>query len=203
MPDALSPTVHADHFAVFGLSRRLHLDLAALEKEFYRQSRKLHPDRFARAAATEQQAALQRTSQLNDAYRTLAEPIPRIAYLLELEGVRRRDERVDADGGRANQVPTELLEEVFELNMALDEARSGGLDDPGTRRQLAEAQEDFQSKLGTVDTALLERAAAWDRARDAGESGGEILQQISGLLDRRNYLQNLLRDVAAVLSPTP
>jgi len=204
MPDAVSPTAAmADYFAVFGLPRRLLLDVPGLEREFYRQSRRLHPDRFARAARLDQDAALRQMSQLNDAFRVLADPIARIVYLLDLGGVRRRDERGDAGVERAPQVPAELLEEVFELNMALDEARSGGLTDPGTRRQLVQAQADFQEKLEVVDAALLERAAAWDRAQDAGETGGDILQQLSSLLDRRSYLRNLLRDVAVVLVPAP
>ncbi len=76
-----------DYFALFSLPQHLHLDLAALEKTFYAQSRKLHPDRFAAKPTAEQQAALTASSQLNDAYRTLRDPILRTEYLLSLQGI--------------------------------------------------------------------------------------------------------------------
>src|SRR4029077_12121393 len=78
----------SDYFSFFALPRKLNLDASALERDFYRLSRELHPDRFARAPKAEQEAALERSSQLNDAYRTLKDPITRTQYLLELEGVK-------------------------------------------------------------------------------------------------------------------
>src|SRR5436305_8209584 len=76
-----------DYFSFFGLPRKLNIDIAALEREFYKLSRKLHPDLYARATAQEQEWSLEKSSQLNDAYRTLKDPIARTQYLLSLEGV--------------------------------------------------------------------------------------------------------------------
>ena len=64
------------------------------------------------------QHALDATARLNDAYRTLRDPMGRAMYLLKLEGF-----DVGEQGGK--DVPPELLEEVFELNMALEEIRDG------------------------------------------------------------------------------
>src|SRR5947209_5487889 len=77
----------SDYFTVFSLPPKLHIDTAALEKSFYTLSRKLHPDRFASRPRAEQEAALSESSQLNDAYRTLKDPILRTQYLLTLEGI--------------------------------------------------------------------------------------------------------------------
>ena len=77
----------SDYFDVFGLPRHLRVDVASLEKSFYAQSRKLHPDRFAARPQTEQDDALAASSRLNDAYRTLKDPVARTQYLLTLEGV--------------------------------------------------------------------------------------------------------------------
>ncbi len=71
-----------NYFEFFELPTKLQIDTAALEKQFYALSRKLHPDRFAVKPAAEQEAALAQSSQLNDAYRTLKEPILRTQYLL-------------------------------------------------------------------------------------------------------------------------
>ncbi len=119
-----------DYFALFSLPRHLHLDTEALEKSFYAQSRRLHPDRFAARPAEEQAEALRRSSALNDAYRTLKDPIARTEYLLSLEGVQMEEQsRQATDAARAagtekKQVaPPDLLEEAFELNMQLEEMR--------------------------------------------------------------------------------
>ena len=83
----VQPPAPVDYFTFFGLPRKLNLDTAALEREFYALSRKLHPDLYARSSSDEQSWSLEKTSQLNDAYRTLRDPIARTQYLLQLEGV--------------------------------------------------------------------------------------------------------------------
>ena len=71
----MQPAQPTDYFSFFGLPRKLELDEAELEREFYALSRKLHPDVYSRASAREQAWSLEKTSQLNDAYRTLKDPI--------------------------------------------------------------------------------------------------------------------------------
>ncbi|HZC21709.1 MAG TPA: Fe-S protein assembly co-chaperone HscB, partial [Candidatus Binatia bacterium] len=83
----VQPPAPVDYFTFFGLPPKLNLDVPALEKEFYELSRKLHPDLNARAGSNEQQWSLEQSSLLNDAYRTLRDPIKRTQYLLRLEGV--------------------------------------------------------------------------------------------------------------------
>ena len=78
---------------MFGLPPKLDLDVQALEKQFYRYSRKLHPDVHARASQQEQEWSLAQASLLNDAYRTLKNPLERTKYLLRLEGVEFEDPR--------------------------------------------------------------------------------------------------------------
>ena len=98
----MSHDLQDSYFEQFGLPAHLHLDLAALEKSFYAQSRRLHPDRFAARPAEEQQAALAASSRLNDAYRTLRDPIARTEYLLALEGVQLEEQsRAATDAAKA------------------------------------------------------------------------------------------------------
>ena len=77
---------HGDYFAFLGLPRKLNLDAADLEQRFRALSRQFHPDYFYNATPAERRASLERSSYLNDAYRTLRQPVARIEYLLELEG---------------------------------------------------------------------------------------------------------------------
>ena len=65
--------------------------------EFHRLSRKLHPDRFARAGENEKQWSLADTALLNDAYRTLKDPLRRTEYLLKLEGAEIGEEHSGKD----------------------------------------------------------------------------------------------------------
>src|SRR5271170_7156428 len=82
----VQPPAPVDYFAFFGLSRKLDLNVAALEKDFYELNRKLHPDLNAQSGSQEQEWSLQQSSMLNDAHRTLKDPIKRTEYLLKLEG---------------------------------------------------------------------------------------------------------------------
>src|SRR5713101_3833256 len=82
----MSHDAYHSYFTLFQLPQHLNLDAAALEKQFYALSRRLHPDRFAAKSAFEQETTLAASSHLNDAYRTLKDPILRTQYLLKLKG---------------------------------------------------------------------------------------------------------------------
>src|SRR5271167_1235731 len=99
----VQPPVPVDYFTFFGFPRKLNVDLSALEREFYDLSRKLHPDLYARANQQEQEWSLEQSSLLNDAYRTLKDPILRTQYLLRLEGVELEEQSKTAtDQARAS-----------------------------------------------------------------------------------------------------
>jgi molecular chaperone HscB len=195
-----------DYFTLFSLPQHLHLDLAALEKNFYAQSRKLHPDRFAAKPAAEQAAALAASSQLNDAYRTLRDPIARTEYLLSLQGIQLEEQsRAATDlakstGTAKKQVaPPDLLEEAFELNMALEEMRMDP--DPNVRTDLETAREKFTAMLAETQQQLESLWTAWDTALDADDEAAKdtAKQAMVALLNRRSYVRNLVRDVTAAL----
>jgi molecular chaperone HscB len=192
----------ADYFAFFGLPQKLTLDLAALERRFHSLSWKLHPDRFARASEEERQLSLDLTSQLNDAYRTLRDPVARVEYLLSLSGMRK-------EGQKKQQAPPELLEEVFELNESLDELRearaSGGsaAQMTGLRAKLESAQHKFESSLDGVDQELAGVSAEWDAALDtsADESAmKKLMERMNEVLNRRSYIRNLVNGVRQELT---
>jgi molecular chaperone HscB len=190
-----------DYFVFFGLPRKLTLDLGALEARFHSLSWKLHPDRFAQAAENEKQLSLDLTSQLNDAYRTLREPVARAEYLLSLYGMRK-------EGQKKQQAPPELLEEVFELNESLDELRearaSGGNASQmaGLRAKLESAQRKFESSLADVDKELARVGTEWDAAIDSAADEAarkSLMEQLNEILNRRSYIRNLVNGVGKEL----
>lgn len=191
-----------DYFAVFGLPRKLGIDTAALERSFYKLSRKLHPDVFARASAREQQWSTEQTSLLNDAYRTLKNPVARTEYLLKIEGKPIASEEQSGQDGKPkdSRAPADMLEEVFELNMQLEEMRMNrkmGEDDPSLRGDLENARTEFEGQLAALDEELKTHWQQWDAAVEAGttESVEPVKDKMFALLDRRRYIRNLVRDV--------
>jgi molecular chaperone HscB len=196
----IQPPSGGTYFSVFGLKPQLNIDLPALEAEFHRLSRKLHPDRFARASDPEKQWSLADTALLNDAYRTLKEPLRRTEYLLKLEGSEIGEEFAGKDKANPSRVPADLLEEVFELNMQLDEMRiahQAGEEDPALIASLAEARAKFEPMVKDVDEDLRKEWTAWDEGDPAVRKSAQ--DRMVALLDRRRYLSNLLRDVIETL----
>jgi molecular chaperone HscB len=194
----------ADYFAVFDLPRKLHIDLPQLERSFYRLSRKYHPDVYATRSAEEQQWSLDQTSLLNDAYRTLKNPVARTEHLLRLEGVVLEAGKSEDGTPKDSRVPPDLLEEVFELNMQLEEMRMNrkmGEDDPQLRAHLEKARATFESQLAAVDSNIQEQWTKWDATLDASasEEKTRIKDEMVALLDRRRYIRNLVRDVNEAL----
>jgi molecular chaperone HscB len=200
-------SIHDDYFSVLGLPRLLTIDVAALEKQFYRLSRKLHPDLFATASAEAQRQATERSSLLNDAYRTLKQPVERTKYLLQLEGASIEDEsekdRAAAQAAgrpREQKVPPDLLAEVFELNMQLEELQIGG-DDPDLKQQLQSARLGFEEQLSNCDAQMHRLWSQWDSALTGNDEAGKAAakEAMVSLLNRRNYIRNLVRDVQQAL----
>ncbi len=187
----------ADYFSVFALPRRLGLDEKLLERVFYRRSREVHPDRFAQASPEKQQWSLEQTSLLNDAYRALKDPIARTEYLLRLEGVTVADEK------SAAKPPADLLEEVFELNMQLEEMRmyaQTGEDDPQLRSDLEAARQQFTGQLEAVEGQLRAEWVRWDALAEAdGPERKQCAEAMAALLDKRRYVRNLVNSVREAL----
>jgi molecular chaperone HscB len=206
----VQPPQPVDYFAFFGLPRKLNLDVAHLEREFYALSRKLHPDLYAGRESREQDWSLEQSSRLNDAYRTLKDPIRRTEYLLRLEGVelegqsKAGTEEARKTGEKKQIVPPELLEEVFELNMQLEEARAKkkiGETDPVLVQDLRQQKRMLEAKFNELFEELRNYWAEWDAAEDSdnGETRKAARDKMVDLLNRRSYIRNLVRDVNEVL----
>lgn len=183
---------------MFELPRKLWIEMGALEQKFLQLSWKLHPDNFVNATPEEREISLRQSSELNDAYRTLRDPIARVEYLLAIEGAR-------VEGKNKQQAPPELLEEVFELNESLDElreAKASGGDTSGLKQRLEAAEKNFLGKLMEVDGELQIVAKDWDKAVDVGDEAQRknVMSKLNELLNRRSYIRNLVVNVQKELS---
>ena len=199
---------HGDYFAFLGVPRRLNLDLSDLDERFRALSRQFHPDYFYNATPAERRASLERSSYLNDAYRTLKNPVARVEYLLGLEGFSPRgpgDSANNADSAEdAAKVPAKLLEEVFALNEELDEVRdlrTSGAAAGVWREKLERARAPIETKQAAHEAELTELSAQWDAlGADRGREREAILSALRDCVLERNYINNLLDGIERELT---
>jgi molecular chaperone HscB len=187
---------HGDYFNFFGLPRKLNVDAADLDARFRLLSRQFHPDYFYNASPAERRASLERSSYLNDAYRTLRQPVARVEYLLQLEGLAARGPEE-----AAKQVPAALLEEVFALNEELDEIRAlreSGAPADAWKRSLERAARPIEAKRSEHEEQVAALSSRWDSLVDAVAPDSERRAVLEALRERvleRNYINNLLAGI--------
>ena len=192
---------HGDYFSFFSLPRRLTIDPADLEKRFRGLSRQFHPDFFYNAEPGERRASLERTSYLNDAFRTLKQPIARIEYLLQLEGLAARGPEE-----AAKHVPPALLEEVFALNEELEEVkelRAGGAPADEWTARLERARQPIEAKRTEHEEQLGTLSQRWDALLESGAPPADRRVVLEALRERvleRNYINNLLASIERELA---
>ena len=181
--------------------------MADLEQRYRALSRQFHPDYFYNAPAAERRASLEKSSYLNDAYRSLKNPVSRIEYLLQLEGLGAEgpeDRRAGAPGVNIapKQVPAALLEEVFALNEELDEIRGmreSGAPADSWKARLERARTPIEAKRVDHEAQLQALSTRWDSAV-ADDERRAILQSLRERFLERNYINNLLAGIERELN---
>ncbi len=123
MSVAATSAEEADFFACFGIDRRYAIDRDTLERRYLELSKAAHPDRVAGGSTREMRQAVERSSQINVAYRTLRDPVKRAEYLVKLGGIDL--DRTGGEGGAPDPGQAFLIEMV-ELRESLEEAAGAG-----------------------------------------------------------------------------
>lgn len=171
-------------FATFGIAPSFHLDLTALEKTHRELSRALHPDKFARASASERRASLEKAAQVNEAWRILRDPIRRAEALFRLAGC--------AVGETAEPKPSgAFLMDILEAREELAEARAKR-DLPKVRALRAKMEERRDLAEGRLSRAFHERGA------ELGPDAKESLAPSLPLLGELRFYRRFLDEVSAI-----
>ena len=148
-----------NHFDLFGLTPAFGLDKEVLEKAYREIQSRVHPDRFAHAGDAERRASLQWTTRVNEAYRTLLDPVQRAKHILELHGV-------DVAFETNTQMPSDFLLQQLELREELEAA---------TARKDAAGLDALRARLRAERSILEKRIAeAIDREKDFAGSAGQV-----------------------------
>jgi molecular chaperone HscB len=134
-----------NHFDLFGLSPIYSIEGEALERSYREIQSKVHPDRYAHAGDAERRASLQWTTRVNEAYRTLKDPVQRAKHLLELHGV-------DVAFETNTAMPPEFLMQQMELRESLEAAKTpASLDE--MRKRLRQNKSELQKQIAeALDT---------------------------------------------------
>jgi molecular chaperone HscB len=143
----------SSHFSLFGLPPVFSLDQEMLDKAYRDIQSQVHPDRFAHAGDAERRASLQWTTRVNEAYRTLKNPVQRGKHLLELHGV-------DVAFETNTAMPTEFLMQQMELREQLEEAKDAKALDT-LRAGLRKNRKSLEGEIAeTIDTKKNYKGAA-------------------------------------------
>ena len=186
-----------DYFTVFGLSRKLGVDGEALQRRFYELSRQHHPDFHQGAGAERQAEVLGQSALVNRAYRALREPLARVEYLIALEeGRETREGATDKP-----KAPRELLEEMMEVQEALEEAKAAqGTNLAGEAgARLREERGRLEERYVAEAAAVIARFPEWDRLVDEGGDRRPLLEWFKQRLATRAYLRTVIDDLSDAL----
>lgn len=193
----VQPVTHdSDYFSVFGLPRKLNIDLGVLESKFHELSRKLHPDFYQGKSERERVLSLDNSAVINAAYSTLKEPLRRMEYLVKLEE--------GASKEIPRKAPEDLLGEMLELQETLAEFKtvkgrsssSGQADD--LKQTLAEALRRLQSRLSEDEGRVAILFDKWDDLLSKGgttERKKVLLSELRDILSNRAYLDRVINDI--------
>lgn len=190
----------ADFFALLGLPSRFALDPKDLEQRYRDLSQRFHPDKFATAPAPERRQALERSTALNDAYRTLKDPLRRAVYVFKLHGI-----SLDAEGpeGRsAVALSPEFLEAFLDVREAFEAQLSEAADTERARELRREMQQRMIGERMHRLTALARDLEALPEAA----TRAQLMPLAQRLLELRYYdrfTQELEEDLEEDLEASP
>jgi len=179
----VQPARPRSFFAVLGLPAKFHLDEAALEKNYRDLSRKVHPDKFAKALPRERRFSLEQSTLLNQALKAVRDPVARAEYLLKTNGLPVPSEEA-GKAGAGERLPMEFYEEVMEDREALLEAKTSGPDEVQKLASKITARRD--AALSTIDRAF----TTWE-----GNGDKSVLEPAATELAKLRYYARFLDEV--------
>ena len=104
-----------NYFELFNLPTSFDVDLTVLAETYKSLQRLTHPDKFASGSDQDKLVALQKNSQVNDAYSVLKSPLSRAEYMLSLRGIEMQHEQQTIKDGAFLMQQMEWREQLAEI----------------------------------------------------------------------------------------
>jgi molecular chaperone HscB len=181
--DELKSRIRGDHFALLGLPHRYAIDADLMKKNYLVLARATHPDFFA-GDPEGLAEILALSAAVNDAYRTLEDPVRRAEYLLLAHGGK--------DAGQDKRVPPEMLGEVLMLNEEIADAKAAS-DSAALQAFRTQMADRRVNVLGEIETLATRLTGSGD-PQSRGDP--QLLDALRLELNAMKYVHNLLAQLA-------
>lgn len=177
------------YYQVLGYDREfLTMDAADLEKRFFDLSKRYHPDRFANKSSQEVQFSHEHSSAVNNAYRTLKNPISRAKYFVE--------KKFGSTEEKSAKVPMDMADLFFEVQDVLDTIRdSNGSPPEAAVQEVRDAESMLRIKIVDLEKQLDAKFSEYDAAPQ-----DRVLENMQDILSERSYIRSFLRQIDRVLN---
>ncbi|HEY8690411.1 MAG TPA: Fe-S protein assembly co-chaperone HscB [Chitinophagaceae bacterium] len=160
-----------NYFELFEIPVSLQVDKKYVQNKYFELQKKYHPDFFSNESEEEQANVLEKSSMINNAYKTFQNDEETIKYVLQLKELLEEEEKY--------QLPPEFLIEMMELNEALME-----VDDS--------SQEETETKINQLQKYLYDRVQKIIEYYNEDNTTNEQLLQVKDYYFKKKYLKRIL-----------
>ena len=178
-----------NYFELFRFSPAFEIDTALLAERYRDLQRAVHPDKFANGSEQEKLLAVQRTSQVNDGFQTLKNPIRRAEHMLALQGI-------DLSHETTTVKDTQFLMQQMEWREALEEI-SDDADPQAAIEQLHASFSAYQQQITSGLSQLLQQLLEND-SHSVGASAADHVRKLkfmAKLQDELTRIEDALLDL--------
>lgn len=172
-------------FELFEMPMCFHPDAALVKTKFYALSRQFHPDRFSQSGPDALTEALNKTANLNEAYKILSDQQRLIQYVLKFNNIISDDEKFE--------LSPDFLMEMMELNELLAEAEF----EPSNSSLFEEAKSSFDSHFEIIQEELKKLTTQYD----SGFREKSHLQKIKEIYFKLKYLLRIQERITKFAAP--
>jgi molecular chaperone HscB len=177
-----------NYFELYGLPVLMKVDVSEIKKKFYELSRKYHPDFYTQDDETRQAEVLEKSADVNKAFKVFQNTDDTIKYVLQLKELVHDEEKYELD--------PEFLMEVMDINEKLMELEMGG-----DKETLEECEQQTKELLNEIYTDVAHIVENYQE----GITTEKELLQVKGYYYKKKYLQRILdkiyqiRNIASLL----
>lgn len=157
-----------DYFSLFDFPQNPVIDKSTLARKYFELQKKHHPDFFSQQPDEEKEEAMERSAEVNKAFRIFSDEDQTLAYFLESKGWFQAEEKYN--------LPASFLMEMMELNEA----------------SLMGSAAEVQERVKTAEAAIREPVSALLQPSAPKEWKESELAALKDYYYKKKYLRRIL-----------